>query len=172
MPNLRTHLAALLCIALLAILPGSALGLGIGESAPDFQLPALDGQTVSLADYRGRVVLLKLATTWCPTCGQLSAEIAKAGEFLKEADAVFLDVFVQDTAEMVQRHLEGKTYAMTSHALLDDGQAYKAYNVYLIPRLLFIDGRGKVRYDSAGQVPTAQQIKEIVAGIQQGEEVN
>lgn len=163
MVNLRTHLAALLCTALLAVLPGSALGLGVGEQAPGFELPALDGQTVSLADYRGHIVLLKLATTWCPSCSQLSAEIARASEYLKEVDAVFLDVYVQDTAEMVQRHLEGKPFAMTSHALLDDGRAYNAYNVYLIPRLLVIDRQGEVRFDSAGQVPSARQIEELVA---------
>ncbi len=33
-------------------------GLAIGEQAPDFALPAIDGQTVSLSDYRGRQPLL------------------------------------------------------------------------------------------------------------------
>ncbi len=38
--------------------------LKAGTVAPDFQLKAVDGRTVSLSDYRGKVVLLSFWTTW------------------------------------------------------------------------------------------------------------
>src|SRR5262249_8336347 len=41
-------------------------GLPVGTEVPDFRLPDLDGRTVSLADFRGRRVLL---VYWNPTCG-------------------------------------------------------------------------------------------------------
>ena len=36
--------------------------------APEYQVTALDGQTVSLADYRGKVILINLWATWCEPC--------------------------------------------------------------------------------------------------------
>jgi thiol-disulfide isomerase/thioredoxin len=108
------------------------------------------------------VVLLKLATTWCPTCKQLSAEIDKIGEFLKEQDVVFLEVFVQDSKKMIEKFLGDTEPPMTFHALLDDGQAYEAYSVYLIPRFLVIDAEQIVRFDSAGRNVSAADITSMV----------
>jgi hypothetical protein len=92
----------------------------------------------------------------------LSAEINKVGEFLEEKDAVVLEVFVQDSPAMIKKYLGNTKHPMTFHALLDDGQAYKAYNVYLIPRLLLVDADQIVRFDSAGRNVFADDIKAMV----------
>lgn len=162
MTNSCKHMFILMFAMLLALLPGSAQAVAIGEPAPDFTLADLDGRQVSLSDFRGQVVLVKLATTWCPSCSQLAAEIAKAGEFLKESNVVLLDVFIQDTREMVQQYLAHRSFPMATSTLLDDGRAYRAYSVYLIPRLLVVDRQGLARFDSAGQVPSAQQLEDLV----------
>ncbi len=39
-----------------------------GVAAPVFTLPGLDGKMVSLADYKGKTVLLNIWATWCPPC--------------------------------------------------------------------------------------------------------
>lgn len=130
--------------------------------APDFKLMSVQGEEVSLSDFKGRLVLLKLATTWCPTCKELDAEIEKIGPFLKEQDVVVLEVFVQDSKATVEEYLGDTEFPMTFHALLDDGQAYKAYNVYLIPRLLVIDAEQVVRFDSGGRSVLADGITDMV----------
>jgi len=38
------------------------------ETAPDFSLADLQGQTVTLADYKGKVLFLNFWATWCPPC--------------------------------------------------------------------------------------------------------
>jgi hypothetical protein len=51
---------------------------------------------------------------------------------------------------------------MTFQALLDDGQVYKAYNVYLIPRLLLVDAAQSIRFDSLGRNVLAEEIAAMV----------
>jgi peroxiredoxin len=155
----------LLCVLLLTLFclaPMGALAVEKGETAPDFKLPSMTGEDVSLSEFKGRMVLLKLATTWCPTCKVLSAEIKKIGDFLKEQDVVVLEVFVQDSKQTIKKYLGKHNPPMTFHALLDDGQAYEAYNVYLIPRFLLIDEEQVVRFDSSGQIVKADDIRSMV----------
>ena len=113
-------------------------------------------------EFKGQLVLLKLATTWCPTCKQLSAEINKVGEFLKEKNVIVLEVFVQDSQTMIKKYLGDTAPPMTFHALLDDEQVYEAYNVYLIPRFLVVDAEQIVRFDSAGRNVDADDIVTMV----------
>ena len=148
------------------ICSGPACALEAGEAAPDFSLQSITGEEVSLSDFKGQLVLLKLATTWCPTCKQLSAEISRAGDDLAANNVVFLDVFVRDSVATVEEYLAEMDYPMTFHALLDDGQVSDDYNVYLIPRLLLVDADQVVRFDSAGGNVSAEDIKAMVRQYQ------
>ncbi|MDG5469325.1 redoxin domain-containing protein [Deltaproteobacteria bacterium IMCC39524] len=142
--------------------PTLGFAIEAGEPAPDFKLQSLTGEEVSLSDFKGSLVLLKLATTWCPTCKLLSAEIRKVGPFLKEQNVVVLEVFVQDSKETILEYLGDHEPPMVFHALLDDGQAYEAYNVYLIPRFLVVDKEQVVRFDSSGRNVMADDIRAMV----------
>ena len=48
------------------------------------------------------------------------------------------------------------------HALLDDGNAYEAYSIYVIPRFLLVDGDQIVRFESTGRNVLADDIRSLV----------
>jgi thiol-disulfide isomerase/thioredoxin len=164
---MRTSFPLFFILLLLLSVPTFAGAVEVGTPAPGFTLQTPDGKSISLADFKGKVVLLKLATTWCPSCAQLSRELAAIGEFLGEKDVVLLEVFLQDTPEMIARYLEGKRLPKQHYALIDDLQAYRGYSIYLIPRLLVVDREQKVRYDNgaAATILPAAELKKIVEGV-------
>ncbi len=158
---MRTLLSTLLVFFVILILPVTvALALENGESAPDFTLPALDGGQVSLESLRGRVVVLDLATTWCPSCQQQMGELEALQDFFRQNDVAVLQVFLQDTEEMVREHVGERNHPKFFAHLLDDGQVRRAYNVYLIPRLLVLDRDLKVARD--GSLMTAEAMRQLV----------
>lgn len=155
----------LLFVFLLAFVGAAAPALALerGDLAPDFTLKTLEGREVSLSDYRGRIIVLKLATTWCPTCKQQTNDIFRLEPLLIEHNAVVLEVFVQDSERMVRRYLKGKNPTMTFEALMDDASAHRAYNVYLIPRMVIIDRDLRVYHDS-GQL-NEQELRKVIEEV-------
>lgn len=150
----------LLILFSLLILPAPSRALDVGKASPDFQLKTLEGKDVRLSDFKGRVIVLKLATTWCPTCKQQTAEFIEAGDFLKEKNVQVIEVFLQDTPEMVKEFLKDKAEGAPILPLIDDGQVHKKFNVYLIPRVLVIGPDFKVRRD--GSVISAYDLKKAI----------
>jgi peroxiredoxin len=155
--------AFLLSLSLLAsALP--VFAIDNGETAPDFRLPNLEGKKIALADYKGQVVVLKLATTWCPTCKQQTQEIGQIADFLQANNVAVIEVFIQDSEKMVRDYFKEMPLAKNHAVLLDNGKAAKAYNVYVIPRVLLLDRNLKVRHD--GNLITGADLKARIGQLQ------
>ena len=146
---------------LLLLMPASALETG--STAPDFELPNLNGEKIKLSDFRGQVIVLKLATTWCPTCKQQRESIKEAEPFLKENDVAVVEVFLQDSADMIRKHMAGAELALPNAVLLDNGSAARAYHVYVIPRVVVIDREFKIQRD--GSLITAHDLTRRIKRI-------
>ncbi|HKK01695.1 MAG TPA: TlpA disulfide reductase family protein [Desulfuromonadales bacterium] len=159
----RRVVSVLLMVLLFCLTAGSALAVQVGKTAPDFELKTVKGQSFRLSQLKGQLILLKLSTTWCPTCRQQTQEILAAGNYLRDHGVTVVEVFLQDTKAMVRDYLKGKNYPMPHYQMIDDGPVRQAYDVYLIPRVLFIDKQFKVRRD--GSLMTASALKAEVAKI-------
>ncbi|MFC1838102.1 TlpA disulfide reductase family protein [Thermodesulfobacteriota bacterium] len=69
--------------------------------APNFTLPGLDGESVSLDDYRGKVVLLNIWATWCPPCVAEAPSLEKLNKRFKDDDFKLLTVSIDEGGESV-----------------------------------------------------------------------
>lgn len=125
--------------------------------APDFTLENLEGKKVSLSDYSGKRVILKLGTTWCPGCRDQDKELQKIDSVLKEAGIVLIQVFLDDPIEEVKLYQQEHLMKSPVVTLLGDDRLLRDYAIYAIPRLILLSAEQKVLSDATGM--TASQIK-------------
>jgi len=115
----------------------------VGKPAPPFTLKGVKGSTVSLASYKGKVVLLDFWATWCRPC---RIEMPRVEALYKEFKARGLVVFGVNYAEdpaTVRDFLAKNPY--TIPILLDPkGEAGQRYQADAIPTLVVIGKDGKV----------------------------
>jgi peroxiredoxin len=116
--------------------------LGKGVSAPDFTLPGLDGQMVSLADFRGKVVLLNIWATWCPPCVEEMPSMEKLYQTLKAEGFEILAVSMDESgAQAVLPFM--KKHKLSFPALTDTKGVLKSlYQTTGVPESFIIDKDG------------------------------
>lgn len=136
--------------------PGRAPGSSIsdGQPAPEIILPNLQGQTIKLSDYRGKVVILNFWASWCPPCKAEMPELERAyQEFSQSTDAVLLTVNLTDgyreTTAKARQYMVDNHFTMP--VLLDTkGKAADDYNITSIPTTVIIDKQGNIRVRFSG----------------------
>ena len=123
-----------------------------GSAAPHFELPALGGGQVSLADQRGKVVLLNFWATWCKPCEAEMPAMQNLYSALAQEGFTLLAVSVDEEEAPVadfQRRL-GLDFPL----LLDpDQRVSRLYQTYRFPESLLIDQRGRVVERYVGEKP-------------------
>jgi peroxiredoxin len=119
-----------------------------GYLAPDFTLVTTTGETVSLSDYRGQVVVLNFWATWCGPCRYEMPDLQRLSQELN-GHAVVLGVNQgQDSAEITRF---AATVGVDYPLLVDeDSFTNRLYQVVALPTTYFIDADGVIREQLAG----------------------
>jgi len=128
----------------LILLHNISPGIEAGNKAADFTLEDIDGNKVSLNDYKGEnVVLLVFSTTWCPSCNREIPELKKLHEQFSGKGLKIVEVFIQESRAKVGSKVSKEEIPYT--VLLDlGGEAAKQYNIHGVPTLLVIDKEGTI----------------------------
>ncbi len=95
--------------------------------APNFSLKTLDEESISLSDYKGKVVVIHMATTWCPFCNAEAPYLEALYQDYKNKNVEVLLIDVKEPKELVQEKLKEK-YNLSFPVLLDlDGAVASSY---------------------------------------------
>lgn len=152
----KTALTMLLLLSLTALTAGPALAAGaVGDTAPAFSLKGIDGKTYSLADYKGKVVVLEWVNPNCPFSDRHAREKTMSNLVKKHGEVVWLGInstnanhpnFLQPAEHKAWADKNGVNYAL----LYDEtGKVGKAYDAKTTPHLYIVDEQGKIAYNGA-----------------------
>jgi peroxiredoxin len=143
----------------LIALTGTAFAAAeIGKSAPDFTGTDINGKTVHLSDYKGKLVVLESYNQDCPFChnqfqtGSMQAlqkEMTNKGVVWLMVNSVNTHNHTHRTPE--QARAEWTQYKMNATAWLDDGSGDigHLYGMKTTPHMFVIDKTGTLVYDGA-----------------------
>jgi thiol-disulfide isomerase/thioredoxin len=122
--------------------------LRVGETAPDWQLNSPDGKVHSLAQYRGRVIVMDFWATWCGPCAKVMPRLQKLHEELAGKGVVVLGVNSWEKNDPVEL-MKKKRYSY--ELLLNGEQIADAYKVTILPVVYIVGPDGKIIYCHEGQ---------------------
>jgi len=138
-----------------------------GKAAPTFTLVSLEGKKVSLADYKGRPVLINFWATWCVPC---KLEMPWFAEFRTKYQGQGFEILgiAEDDAGKDEIAKSAKKLGATYPILLTDGKIANAYGgVDVLPMSFYVDSKGVVQEQTAGlgsKDEVEANIKKLIAG--------
>ena len=130
--------------------------LALGQEAPDFDLPAIDGQRYSLASFEQKPVLVIIfSANHCPYVGSWEDRMIALGKEFGERGVAFAlissndaEKFPQDSFEEMRKRAEERSYPFPY--LYDETQAAaREYGATRTPEVFLFDEKRVLRYHGA-----------------------
>jgi peroxiredoxin len=118
----------------------------IGSMAPVFDQQDVNGKNISLADLRGKYVLLDFWASWCVPCRQENPNVLKAYNKYHEKGLTILAVSLDEKAENWKKAIEEDhmPWLHVSDLKGTENAAALQYGVFSIPSNFLIDPQGKI----------------------------
>ena len=129
----------------------------------------LDGDDLSVEDYRGKVVVLNVYASWCPPCRK---EMPLVGELLDSYDpdeVAFLGVNIRDASrENAEAFLRGQDVELTS--FFDPGSEVllrlsDKLGAYSLPSTIVLDREGRTAVLVLGEIPSARTMSDAIDDV-------
>jgi peroxiredoxin/outer membrane lipoprotein-sorting protein len=116
--------------------------LAPGTVAPDWVLYSADGRKMSLAQLKGKVVLLDFFFIGCEGCMRALTPLNKLHEKYKNRNVAIVSMTHRDSQSSVKEF--SKNYHIKYPVYINAGEVVKTYHVSAFPTFYFIDRTGKI----------------------------
>jgi peroxiredoxin len=142
----------------------------VGDPAPAYGAPTLDGDTITLAGLRGGPVVLNVWATWCPPCRDEMPGLQQLHERYAARGLHVVGVSIDgrgsegEIREFLREH--GITFTILHDIAEDVGQTFRTTGV---PQTFLIDGRGVIAHRWIGKFdPVAPDAIQRVEAVLEG----
>ncbi|HJS53954.1 MAG TPA: ABC transporter permease [Chitinophagaceae bacterium] len=118
--------------------------LNRGKPAPDFMATALNKDTFSLEDFKGRYVVIDVWATWCAPCRAQSPHFERMAEQFTSRDIAFVALSTDDNKWVWQNEANEKSFRVLQLHVNDKNLFGRSYGLEYIPRYIFLGPDGKI----------------------------
>lgn len=125
---------------------GLAMSVGIGDQAPALSYPDPQGKIISLADYKGKYVLIDFWASWCAPCREANPELVKVYKRFKNDNFTILGVSLDSKKTSWEKAIRKDGLAWNQISDLKGWNSLPAatYGVEAIPANFLVDPQGKI----------------------------
>jgi len=125
--------------------------LAIGDSAPEFSVPALPAGSLDLKSYRGDIVIVNLWATWCPPCVEETPSLVQFAEKMRTHGVVVLGISVDEDVNALQDFVKANHISYPVGRNPDRALAAR-FGTYQFPETYILDRRGRVAEKVIGAI--------------------
>jgi cytochrome c biogenesis protein CcmG/thiol:disulfide interchange protein DsbE len=145
--NIRAFFTGILLVTIAASLlatPGPVdAAPRSGQPAPNFKVISISGQTISLDNYRGHVLILDFFATWCQPCRQSIPHLVEMNHKYGKQGLQILGLSVDEEGERVVKTFTDEFRVNYPLALAGDATTVD-FGVRSVPVMYLIDKKGKI----------------------------
>ena len=168
----KTQRTALAAVMILVVIIGGVFAMSAGgggeTEAPDIAFTDLDGKDISISDFQGKVVVLDMMATWCPSCREGMADLVEVYDRYGDSiEMITVDIDLTETPAQLGDYQE-EYGAEWRFAMDNEAQDFlQEFNVQTIPKIVVIDINGDVVF-SESVVIAADDLSDIINEAQTG----
>lgn len=124
-----------------------------GKKAADFELKTLEGKSIKLSDYHGKIVIIDFWATWCGPCRKGVPDLVELqNEYKDKLVVIGISLDQQNTIKELEPFM--KQYGINYPVVLGTQQVVMDYgNIQAIPTSFLIDQSGNIVDTHIGLVP-------------------
>jgi thiol-disulfide isomerase/thioredoxin len=120
-----------------------------GKAAPELNVMDMRGNRISLAELKGKTILLDFWATWCPRCRDDAPDLEKLHRKYGDRELAIVGVSVGEDRVPVEAYLRGRAHEYPN-VLAIEHDLPRPYQVEVLPTYIVIDRNGNVSAATEG----------------------